>query len=92
VVANITGRLPVLESRWIPIAEVDIDDWVDWSPDGNRLYFSPAKNEYSGFWGQRLAPNSRRPIGEPFAVDHLQGASSMVITAGRPEAIKSRWS
>jgi eukaryotic-like serine/threonine-protein kinase len=76
VVANITGPLPVPESLWSPIAEVDIDDWADWSPDGNTLYFSSAKDGYSCFWGQRLDPNSRRPIGEPFAVQHLHGSLS----------------
>ena len=69
--ANGTNLIP--ESAWIEIAEVGPDDWANWSSDGRTLYFPSARDGHFCFWGQRLDPDSHRPVGEPFGVLHLHG-------------------
>lgn len=76
VVARADERKPVPESAWLTIAEVGPDDYANWSPDGKTLYFTSGRDGYSCLWGQRLDASSRRPVGEPFAVQHLHGRLS----------------
>lgn len=75
-VAPIDGPKPVPEGAWIKIAPARAQDWANWSPDGNMLYFTSGEDGHSCLYGQRLDPRSRRPIGEPFVVQHLHGRLS----------------
>ena len=72
-VAPIDGPKPVPESAWIKISPAQAQDWANWSPDGKTLYFTSRRDGHNCLWGQRLDPRSRRPIGEPFAVQHFHG-------------------
>jgi hypothetical protein len=76
MIAPIDGPRPVSETAWIGIAEVGIEDWAEWSPDGTKLYFTSNRDGNSCVWGQRLDPNSHRAVGEPFAIWHLHGRAS----------------
>jgi Tol biopolymer transport system component len=63
------------ESEWIPIAYGD--DWCDkprWSPDGNLIYFVSQRDGYRCMWAQRLARDTKRPLGEPFSIAHFHSA------------------
>jgi hypothetical protein len=40
VIAPTNGPHPVPEQQWHTIAEVEPDDFANWSPDGNTLYFT----------------------------------------------------
>jgi hypothetical protein len=73
LIAPTDGPKPVPESSWITIAEADIEDFADWSPDGRTLYYTSGKDGYDCLWGQRLQAGSYRPIGEAFALQHLHG-------------------
>jgi Tol biopolymer transport system component len=73
MIAPIDRPKPVPESTWITIAETAADDYAEWSPDGRTLYFTSGRDGHNCLWGQRLDPDSCRPIGEPFAVQHLHG-------------------
>jgi len=75
-VAPVDGPKPVPESAWIPIAEVGAEDWADWSPDGKILYFASPRDGNNCLWGQRIDARSRRPVGDPFAVQHFHGRVS----------------
>jgi hypothetical protein len=75
-IAPVDGPKPVPESAWITIAEGRVDDWANWSPDGKTLYFISSRDGHSCLWGQRIEASSRRPVGEPFAVQHLHGRVS----------------
>jgi len=43
---------------------------LDWSPDGNLLYFASDRDRHRCIWAQRLQPITKRPVAEPFAVLH----------------------
>jgi len=75
-IAPLDGPKPVPESAWITIAEAGADDYANWSPDGNTLYYTSARDGHSCLWGQRIEAISHRPVGEPFAVQHLHGRVS----------------
>jgi Tol biopolymer transport system component len=75
-VAPLDGPRPIPESAWIKIAEAGLDDWADWSPDGKTLYYTSGRDGYSCLWGQQIDAVSRRPVGEPFAVQHFHGRLS----------------
>jgi len=73
MVAPIDGVRPVPEPAWITIADVDPDDYANWSPDGNMLYFTSGGDGFACLWARRLDGTSRRPVGEAFPVQHFHG-------------------
>ena len=73
VIAPVDRSKAAPESSWIEIAEVDPDDYANWSPDGRTLYFTSSRDGYTCVWGQRLEIGSLRPAGESFAVQHFHG-------------------
>ena len=76
VVAPFNGPRPIPESAWIDIADVWIEDWANWSPDGRTLYFASGRDGHRCLWGRRIDAVSHRPIGEPFAAWHFHGRAS----------------
>jgi Tol biopolymer transport system component len=72
-IARCDSNAPVPESGWIPIADVAPDDYANWSPDGGALYYTSARDGYSCLWAVQIDAESRRPSGEPFAVQHFHG-------------------
>lgn len=65
------------EPEWISVAEYpgrNSRPW--WSPDGNLLYFLSLKDGYPDIWAQRLDPGTKRPVGEPFAIQHFHETRS----------------
>jgi Tol biopolymer transport system component len=87
VIAPLNGPKPIPESDWITISEEHPGDWANWSPDGNTVYFSSARDGHSCLWGQRIDAVSRHPAGEPFAALHLHGRVYY-----RPGAMWAGWS
>ncbi|MDE3195463.1 MAG: PD40 domain-containing protein, partial [Acidobacteriota bacterium] len=73
-IAPVDTQKPVTPERWIPITEgkVFAQDPA-WSPDGNTLYFVSERDGFRCFWAQRLDA-SKKPAGEPFAVQHFHSA------------------
>jgi Tol biopolymer transport system component/DNA-binding winged helix-turn-helix (wHTH) protein len=76
MIAPIDGPRPVPESAWIKIAEEQAEDWANWSPDGKTLYFTSARDGHFCLWGQRIDANSRTPVGQAFAAQHIHGRVS----------------
>lgn len=75
-IAPLNGPKPIPESDWITIAETGIEDWAEWSPNGETLYYTAAKDGYNCIWGQRLNASSHQPAGAAFAVHHFHGRVS----------------
>jgi Tol biopolymer transport system component len=60
------------QSEWIEVvSSADAEPFPRWSPDGSLLYFGSTRDGYACLWAQRLHPRSKRPEGEPFAVQHF---------------------
>ena len=72
-IAPLNGAKPVPEHAWITIADVGLDDYANWSPDGKTLYFSSPKDGNSCLFAQRIDPATGRPVGTEFAVQHFHG-------------------
>ena len=68
-------RAPQDPSRWIAITDGHTPDRnAAWSPDGNLVYFLSERDGFHCFWAQRLDPMTKRPRGQPFAVQHFHQA------------------
>jgi eukaryotic-like serine/threonine-protein kinase len=72
-IAPLNGAQPIPENTWITIADVALDDYADWSPDGKTLYFSSPKDGNSCLWAQHIDPTTGRPVGKEFVVQHFHG-------------------
>jgi Tol biopolymer transport system component len=70
-VAPVDAQDPTPETAWIPISEESGEDWADWSPDGQTLYFTSARDGHVCFWGQRLDLKQRRLAGPAFPLVHF---------------------
>jgi len=75
-IAPIKGTELIPEADWIRIAEAGLEDWANWSPDGNTLYFTSSRDGHTCLWGQRLDPETHKPAGDAFAVQHLHARLS----------------
>jgi hypothetical protein len=52
------------------------------------LYFLSDRDGFRCLWAQRLEPATKRPLGEPFAVEHFHRARlSMTRLTNRSDAI-----
>jgi Tol biopolymer transport system component len=79
-VARLQGETLGGESQWIPItAGTDLDIAPAWSPDGNLLYFISERDSFRCIWAQRLHPDSRIPVGPPFAVQHFHSGARALL-------------
>src|SRR5262249_5962828 len=63
-----TGSLAP-EAEWVFIRSGD--EQMQWSPDGDMLYFLSSMDGYPCLYAQRLDSRTKRPLGEPSAVYHL---------------------
>ena len=63
------------EDKWIAIGGQKSRNMVDfmpsWSPDGNVIYFLSQRDGFRCIWAQKLNPATKKPVGDPFAVEHF---------------------
>lgn len=86
-----TGAAPL--AKWVALTEGESwDDLPRWSPDGDLIYFTSNRDGYRCIWARRLAPGSKQPRGEPFAVRHLHDIqlSMTVLSLGQMELALTR--
>ena len=57
------------EEEWIEIADNGTHSW--WSPDGNLVYFLSERDGFQCIFARRLDPATKRPVAEPFSVQHF---------------------
>jgi eukaryotic-like serine/threonine-protein kinase len=69
------------EAEWIPVTDgKHSDDKPQFSPDGNTVYFTSARDAYLCIWAQRLDPATKHPLGPPFAYEHFHNHGGWVAT------------
>jgi hypothetical protein len=67
------------EAEWIPVTDgKHSDDKPQFSPDGNTVYFTSARDAYLCIWAQRLDPATKHPLGPPFAYEHFHNHGGWV--------------
>jgi Tol biopolymer transport system component len=79
-VAPFSPQRPPARSEWIRIplaAKAHANP--RWSPDGNLLYFTSEQDGYACIWAERLDPATKRPRGEPFAVQHFHSTALRMV-------------
>ena len=77
---------PVPFAKWIPVV-ADSGFYPDWSPDGAAIYHFSIRDGAICAWLQPLDPNTKRPSGQPRAVQHfhqprLRGGPDGHLSAG----------
>ncbi len=72
-VALFHGDKPIAESEWRRLAQVDIDDFANWSSDGRTLLFTSSQDGYPCLWALRFDSRTGQPAGKEFVVQHLHG-------------------
>jgi Tol biopolymer transport system component/serine/threonine protein kinase len=82
-VAPFRGSQPVPRSEWIAVTDgQSLSDAPRWSPDGTFVYYISDRDGFRCIWAQRVDSSTRKPVGEPVAVQHLhtrQGAIANVM-------------
>jgi Tol biopolymer transport system component/predicted Ser/Thr protein kinase len=62
---------PVDREEWVKIAgDVTWNGAPRWSTDGGTLYFLSERDDFLCVWGQRLHPESKARVDDPFPVTH----------------------
>jgi Tol biopolymer transport system component/predicted Ser/Thr protein kinase len=63
------------DGDWIAITDGSFGEYLpQWSPDGQLLYFYSDRDGHVCLWAQNLERESKRPVGEPFPVQHFHTA------------------
>jgi WD40 repeat protein len=69
---GVAGR----EAEWIAITDGEhFDDKPQFSPDGKTVYFTSTRDGYLCIWAQKLDPERKRPVGEPFPFEHFHNSA-----------------
>jgi Tol biopolymer transport system component len=56
---------------WVPITSEMYHLHLNWSPDGNRLYYFATRDDHRCLWTLRLDVATKRPLAEPVAIRHF---------------------
>jgi Tol biopolymer transport system component len=63
------------ENQWVTVTNGQYtDDKPQFSADGKTLYFVSTRDGYLCIWAQRLDPQTKHPIGPPYAFEHFHNA------------------
>jgi hypothetical protein len=69
-VAPITSS-PASREQLVPVASAPELHSLNWSPDGNTLYYFSRLDDHRCLWAQPMDPETKRPLGPPSAVYHF---------------------
>lgn len=85
--ASFTGE-PVPENEWTVLVDgSDLDRQPFWAPSGNLIYFISDRDGSRCIWAQRVDTANRKPVGTPFAVQHMHQIRHNLVDVGDPAAI-----
>lgn len=57
-------------------------NWHAWSPAGDVVYFTSARDGYVCVWAQRVARDTMRLLGAPVAIHHAHSARLSIGSVG----------
>ena len=84
LIASVQGGLPAPESEWISVTDGRRnDDKPQFSPDGNRVYFTSDRDGYHCLWAQQLDA-SKHPRGPAYPVRHFHGFAGWYVKSYNP--------
>ncbi|MCC6587245.1 MAG: serine/threonine-protein kinase [Bryobacterales bacterium] len=70
--APLGDTLQPARDTWVQINEgTSWDDLPRWAPGGNLMYFTSDRDGFRCIWARRLDPQTKKPVGDSFAVIHL---------------------
>ncbi len=73
-IVRVDGKIPAPRENWIAVTEGGaVESQPAWSPDGRILYYLSDRDGFRCIWARRLE-GEKRPVGEPFAVQHFHAA------------------
>ena len=79
-VVQLRQNIPIPRNEWILVSEhPSVFRQACWSPTGDLVYFNSNRDTYRCIWAQRLDPQSKRPRGSPFPVQHFHGSLSLAM-------------
>ena len=82
-IAPVRDGKAVDRSKWIRITEGQRDGRNDWSPDSNLLYFWSLRDGSPCLWAQRLAPETKRPVGSAIEIQHFHSPRRRPLAAAQ---------
>ncbi len=75
------------EDSWIQITKDNArNNLAAWSPDGRTLYYLSDRDGFRCIWAQRLDPDTKKPLGDAYAVYHSHNARLSLANAGHERA------
>jgi DNA-binding winged helix-turn-helix (wHTH) protein/Tol biopolymer transport system component len=75
LIAPVRNGMAGGEKEWIAVTDGQhSDDKPQFSADGNTVLFTSTRDGYLCIWAQRLNPVTKRPVGQPFAVEHFHNS------------------
>jgi dipeptidyl aminopeptidase/acylaminoacyl peptidase len=89
-VAPFRPEEPPPDGEWKPIlTAADGSRQVRWSPDGNLVYFSSARDGFNCLWAQRLHSVTKMREGKPFTVQHYHSPAALLAapSMSQPPAV-----
>ena len=82
-IVPVKDNVPARFEDWIAIEHASLwDDKPRWAPNGKLLYFLSDRDGRFCLWAQHLDPDSKRPLGKPFAVWHFHSSRADVRNVG----------
>jgi len=77
-ITPVENFVPAGPDRWIQLTSGEYhDDHQQFSPDGNTIYFTSNRDGFTCIWALRLDPKTKRPLGDPFAIQHFHYSHRM---------------
>ncbi|HUP44236.1 MAG TPA: hypothetical protein VM779_01880, partial [Thermoanaerobaculia bacterium] len=84
VAASMRGGTPAAEQEWVEIADPEPGayPWHAWSPNGDIIYFTSARDGFVCIWAQRVAPDTMRLVDSAVALHHAHSARLSIGNIG----------
>jgi serine/threonine protein kinase/Tol biopolymer transport system component len=84
-ITPVENFVPAGQNHWIEITSGEYHDHHEqFSPDGNTMYFASNRDGFTCIWALRLDPATKRPLGDPFPIQHFHYSHRMYAGISAP--------